>query len=552
MLAMAARQRSLRDQVRRGPSGRRPAKRPAVEISRQTDSGHPVVRRKGGCACGGGCPRCGTSTPGGLKVGPADDRFEREADQVAGRIMAMPGTPARRQVGELDPRERIRAKALPGTIATGAGGLEAAMGRSGRGRPLPAAERAFFEPRFGRDLGAVRLHDDAASASAAENISARAFTLGSDIFLGAKAQGSRGAEGRHLLAHELTHVVQQQAMAPPNLVQREPTYPDDSCAEVQGSIGAAWPTSQRWVQVARSRLSDPSAVSSALQRHFKIDPEDPAQAADLAVVRNNFQRQEELYDTAIDNRCTPPGADCASSSRDGGTFAARVFRGHPERGIEHCLDSARTGFLTRRSMIETLVHEFAHLADPDCRDYAYRHTDAITSYQDMTREQAIHNADSYSEFAHQMFLGPSVTPLVLGLSTGALLSSGRPRWMVSASLGFRSQTGIEVFDLAGGAHFFLGLDPTSEANPVREFGTALDFGVISRSADTRMFADVRLGGFMMTDMAGEEPQRAGLTASTVIGWADSGFSVGINMRMLFDFLSNNHAVIIGGEFHFGP
>jgi hypothetical protein len=332
--------------------------------------------------------------------------------------MAMPSTPARHRIEEDDPPGRIRAKALPGTVARDAGGLEAAMGRAGPGKPLAAAERAFFEPRFGRDLGAVRLHDDPASAAAAESISAQAFTLGSDIYLGAKAQGPRGTEGRRLLAHELTHVAQQQAMTAPNLVQRRPTFPDETCAEVRGGIEAAWPTSQRWVQVARNRLSNPSAVAGALQRHFKIDPEDPAHGADLTVVRDSFRRQEGLFDTAmrqeglfdtaIFNICTPPDGDCASSTRDGGEFAARAHRGPPEWGIEHCLDSARTGFLTRRPLIETLVHEMAHLADPLCTDYAYRGTDVITSYEDMTRAQAVRNADSYSEFAHQMFLGPSV------------------------------------------------------------------------------------------------------------------------------------------------
>jgi hypothetical protein len=466
--------------------------------------------------------------------------------------MAMPSTPARHRIDEDGPSGRIRAKALPGTVARDAGGLEAAMGRAGPGKPLAAAERAFFEPRFGRDLGAVRLHDDPASAAAAESISAQAFTLGSDIYLGAKAQGPRGTEGRRLLAHELTHVAQQQAMTAPNLVQRRPTFPDETCAEVRGGIEAAWPTSQRWVQVARNRLSNPSAVAGALQRHFKIDPEDPAHGADLTVVRDSFRRQEGLFDTAIFNICTPPDGDCASSTRDGGEFAARAHRGPPEWGIEHCLDSARTSFLTRRPLIETLVHEMAHLADPLCTDYAYRGTDVITSYEDMTRAQAVRNADSYSEFAHQMFLGTSVTPLVLGLSTGTLLSSGRPRWAIGASYNIRSQSGIEVFDLVGGVHFFLALDSTPGEPTARDIGGAVDFGVISRAAETRMFADMRLGGFYMADLAEEEPARAGLTASTVIGWADSRFRAGINLRLLYDFLDSNHAVIIGGEFHFGP
>jgi hypothetical protein len=549
MLAMAARQRLLRDQVRRGPSGRRSARRPAVEISRQPPDGSPVVQPKGGCACGGGCPRCRTTVPGGLKVGSANDRFEREADRVADQIMAMPGTPARRQDAELDTPEVIRAKALPGTVARHAGGLEAVLGRSGPGKPLPVAERAFFEPRFGRDLGAVRLHDDTASATAAQSISAQAFTLGSEIYLGAKAQEPRGTDGRRLLAHELTHVVQQQAMTAPRLIQRQPTFPDESCEEVRGGIEAAWPTAQRWVQVARRRLSDPSSVAGALQRHFKVDPEDPALRVHLTVVRNNFQRQEELYDSAIYNICTPPDSDCASRSTDGGVFGARIDYSRDGDGIEYCLNSTRSDFLNRRPLIYTLVHELAHLADPGHRDYAYSRTEA---YADLRPGQAIHNADSYAQFAEEVFRGASRVPAFFDLSTGALLSSGRSRWAIRAGLNLRSDTGLEFFDLVGGLHAFITLDPTPEELVLREVGGVFDVGVITRSAETRVFADLRLGAFVLEDPADEDLRRGGLSASAVIGWADSGFRTGINVRALFDFVNNNNAVIIGGEFNFRP
>lgn len=71
------------------------------------------------------------------------------------------------------------------------------------GQPLPASERAFFEPRFGRDLADVRLHSGPAAGALARSVDARAFTLGSSIVLG------DGQYSRELLAHELTHVAQQ-------------------------------------------------------------------------------------------------------------------------------------------------------------------------------------------------------------------------------------------------------------------------------------------------------------------------------------------------------
>jgi hypothetical protein len=79
----------------------------------------------------------------------------------------------------------------------------------GGGNPLPPATRAFFEPRFGADFSHVRIHTDQRAADTAKSINARAFTAGRDIVFGAGQDSFESHEGRRLLAHELTHVVQQ-------------------------------------------------------------------------------------------------------------------------------------------------------------------------------------------------------------------------------------------------------------------------------------------------------------------------------------------------------
>ncbi len=84
-------------------------------------------------------------------------------------------------------------------------------GMRGRGGTLPQGERAFFETRLGYDFGPVRIHGGPAAAYAARALGARAFTVGSDVFLGAGEYAPGSAEGRRLLAHELSHVVQQGA-----------------------------------------------------------------------------------------------------------------------------------------------------------------------------------------------------------------------------------------------------------------------------------------------------------------------------------------------------
>lgn len=78
----------------------------------------------------------------------------------------------------------------------------------GGGTPLPESTRAFFEPRLGADLGAVRVHTDTHAARLSGALHARAFTVGNDVAFSAGHYAPHSEDGRRLLAHELAHVVQ--------------------------------------------------------------------------------------------------------------------------------------------------------------------------------------------------------------------------------------------------------------------------------------------------------------------------------------------------------
>ena len=82
------------------------------------------------------------------------------------------------------------------------------------GQPLDAATRELMEPRFRHDFSHVRIHTDAKAAESAHMVNALAYTVGRDIVFGAKQYAPGTHEGRKLLAHELTHVAQQQASSP--------------------------------------------------------------------------------------------------------------------------------------------------------------------------------------------------------------------------------------------------------------------------------------------------------------------------------------------------
>lgn len=77
------------------------------------------------------------------------------------------------------------------------------------GQGLDAATRAFMEPRFGHDFSGVRVHSDTRAAESAQDVNALAYTVGRQVVFGAGQYAPETPAGRHLLAHELTHVLQQ-------------------------------------------------------------------------------------------------------------------------------------------------------------------------------------------------------------------------------------------------------------------------------------------------------------------------------------------------------
>jgi hypothetical protein len=134
-----------------------------------------------------------------LAVGVHDDPLERDADRMAARALDESG-PSGTRPTRLDSAGRDGRIAAPSSV-------QAAL--RAPGQPLDPAARAAFEPRFGHDFSAVRIHADGASAEAARAVGANAFTLGSDIVFGLGRYEPRCKAGRRLLAHELAHVVQR-------------------------------------------------------------------------------------------------------------------------------------------------------------------------------------------------------------------------------------------------------------------------------------------------------------------------------------------------------
>ncbi|MGB9180630.1 MAG: DUF4157 domain-containing protein [Pyrinomonadaceae bacterium] len=164
-----------------------------------------------------------------LTISQPGDEYEQEADRVAERVMRMPDTTLRLQRkcggavaggGEVgasgsvceecaDKNVRLQRRAV--------GKAEAEMKAPNivndvlrsPGQALDLSTRSFFEPRFGHDFSRVRIHDDTRAAESARAVNAMAYTVGPNLVFGAGYYAPRTNSGRRLIAHELTHFIQQ-------------------------------------------------------------------------------------------------------------------------------------------------------------------------------------------------------------------------------------------------------------------------------------------------------------------------------------------------------
>jgi hypothetical protein len=214
-----------------------------------------------------------------LAVSRAGDASEREADQVADHVMRLPEPGAERVTDLLAAGDRPAGRPAGGELHRKSAGSPAPSGGTGAdatvaaplaarlsalrsgGAPLPSEVRSFFEPRFGRDLGDVRLHTDPASGELARSLDARAFTLGTSIVFGPGEYAPGSPAGRHLIAHELTHVLQQTDPASPG--RRDAGVP------VMPDIGSIRPASASRAVVQR-RVS-PGHVAWARETNAQIE-----------------------------------------------------------------------------------------------------------------------------------------------------------------------------------------------------------------------------------------------------------------------------------------
>lgn len=301
------------------------------------------------------------------------------------------------------------------------------------GKPLDPQTRDFMEQRFHHDFSRVRIHTDARAAESAKAVDALAYTVGKNVVLGAGQYAPATSAGRRLLAHELTHVVQQQSLpsfgalrvgAADSSIEREADAAASNVmsglpVQVQhGSVALqryghatsckddahlkpfVWPghhhaktITQRAVQATDGRPLDAN-VKQYLLTFFGTKSTDPA---NLAKINANFQKiqtalnQQYLYHCSkkgdsSDDDAIPCKGQNAETSRSG------------QKDITLCFDRVQGWSIPEAAWV--IVHENVHRG-LDVWGHAWHlgKADGCITKQRETADLELDTADSYACFA---------------------------------------------------------------------------------------------------------------------------------------------------------
>ncbi|MDB4582358.1 DUF4157 domain-containing protein [Draconibacterium sp.] len=324
-----------------------------------------------------------------LTIGQPNDKYEQEADRVADRIMSMPEpakiqracsscqeedvqtkplfptiTPlVQRQLedeeeiaqtkpliqqqpeeeeeeqvqtkrhiqrqSEEEEEEPVMTKSNTGNSQTATSTIETGINQStGHGSPLPTSTLTFMENRFGTDFSGVRVHNNSNALQLNRQLNAQAFTKGSNIYFSSGRYNPETSAGKHLLAHELTHVVQQgYAKSQTPVIQRLVRRTRVSGCGVNNPYGAERRAVRllhraitRVQNAIASRVATPAnadvlAVRRAVWRAFRFGNNNRTWNTRLPIIRRRMEMVRDYLNSVVFQfECCPVGGPCPLST----------------------------------------------------------------------------------------------------------------------------------------------------------------------------------------------------------------------------------------------
>ena len=546
-----------------------------------------------------------------LAMSQPGDPYEREADRVAEQVMHMAEPQAEAAATNLAPLRVQRMCACRGSLegaepcpeceqearlrraAQGTVSVETAPpivheALRSPGQPLDPATRAFFEPRFGQDFGQVRIHTGTRAAELASAMDAMAFTVGHDVVFGTRQFAPETEAGRHLLAHELIHVVQHdrgaagESGSTANPMIRRQTF-HTSCAGRLDDLRAAW---DRAVAIVGATISTLETMRSAMYLEGGPAALMPRQTQCLLIgfgdvgglggggwfttigtVIENFGRIRHGFSAGKNLRCDPQTVgtnECDWRSAfvvDGNNtdiFLCPAFF-EPDASV------------TSRAV--TLIHEMAHIVLRARHQGLPERTFPATFFDysvplGLDFDDAKKNAFAYEILANCLHGEPPSSVVEGRRPSGRAGEAGVPRdfrWSASlaggvaayselqALTGLRSRFSIRegplvIFNPIIGLNVLYGAP--SDLTP-QDFALAMiDLGLRIQQPVEGFYFDLNAGAYagFEAPSAPEARGTAGFTAAVGLGWRWQRVEVGPEVRALFPFTSEDPTrVLVTGQ-----
>lgn len=340
-----------------------------------------------------------------LTVGQANDPFEKEADAMADKVMRSPGEAVQAKCSTCDAQEDVQLKTANEEEGMDMQDIEHQLNAStGNGTQLPDDVRSQMEQGFGTDFSHVRVHDNSSAHQMNDSLGAQAFTHGSDIYFNKGKFNPTANTGQHLLAHELTHVIQQEgerkdlqracdpsiSSCPPTGAPPTPGTPvltrvqpitDADRATLQRSFAGAPLMNYINQRDAKRRLLDEKNTEL-----LRIRPENgvPEEGSELQARVTQLEAAIETLNneiTALDNLIQVGVQELGLTEES--QLVTLVNVTFPELFIRRAKEIARSELDKNKAIVEAEAERYGYRA---CVDSAER-TGLITAAQDLVRRQ---------------------------------------------------------------------------------------------------------------------------------------------------------------------
>jgi hypothetical protein len=318
-----------------------------------------------------------------LTINQPNDSFEQEADTMADKVMRMTDTKANQdaffkpayskpvnnaaqrkcQACE-EEEEHVQRKEVSSIETQSPPELDSYVASlHSSGQPLPGSSQSFFERSFGHDFSNVRIHNDGAAAKSAQSINALAYTTGNNIVFNTGQYAPDSDGGKKLMAHELTHVVQQGE----NVIRR---YGQDNFCDTKKHLEPfIWPGHGAAIRMVANVLKafsdkDPK-LDSLLPNLFGKDA-----LSHKAEIEANFKKINDRLNANYMYHCNDANNNNANPERCHGQRATtdtpnvHGFWGSPTYDIMLCFDVVDKRY-SAEDVGQLIVHENYHRAFGD-------------------------------------------------------------------------------------------------------------------------------------------------------------------------------------------